>query len=169
MGHTLLNVVGNACVWYNKFMIKLKPTQASYLAGLIDGDGCISISHQYKRGDDFYSVVCRIENTSESLLKWCLDTTGIGNLKNSPHLNTNWNRPNVKPMYKWTVCPNELREFLPQIEPYLILKKERAKITIEWLEKTKKNTGRRINDELRKWKRENCAVMQRLNKRGIST
>jgi hypothetical protein len=150
-------------------MNKLTPTQASYVAGLVDGDGCISITHQRARGPDTYSITFRIENTSEELLQWLYAVTGAGVLGNSSHEGAKWDRPNIKPMYKWNVYPKELREFLPQIEPYLVLKRERAQITVEWLKRSLVYRGRRTTDDHRRWKTKNCARMQELNKRGVST
>lgn len=154
-------------LWYNILMNKLTVAQASYIAGFVDGDGSISITHQPSSGKNSYSVTFRVGNTCREVLEWLEKTTGVGKITKMPS-NPNWERPNIKQMYNWTVYPTELRELMPQILPYLIVKKERGEIMNEWLIKTKYYFGARARDkDWERWKTEKSALMTRLNKRGL--
>lgn len=145
----------------------LNIAQASYLAGFVDGDGSISITQQGDRSFSSYSVTFRVGNTNREVLEWFQKTTGVGKITEMG-MNKNWNRPNIKQMYNWTVYPTDLRELLPQITPYLIVKKERGEITAEWLKKSGHFIGARARNEgWRQWKKDMCAKMKILNKRGL--
>jgi hypothetical protein len=148
-------------------MKNLTIAQASYIAGFIDGDGTISITQQGDRSKSSYSITFRVGNTNKNVLKWLKKTTGLGKITKM-YTSNNWDRPNIKQMYNWTVYPTEIRVLLPQVLPYLIVKKERGEIMNEWLQKSSYFIGARArNKEWRDWKKEKCSIMKKLNKRGL--
>jgi len=93
-----------------------------YTAGLIDADGCITTSH------NFNFRVC-LSNTDRIIIDWLKLTFG-GNVNNqflpkNPKHNIAW---------KWLVCSKlDVLNFLNMIHPYLKMKKEQAKIVIDFL------------------------------------
>ena len=149
-------------------MKKLTPTQRAYIAGIIDGEGTLSIVHQRGEESNRYAVTFRVCNTDKNLLDWMVKTTGIGKVTLLPvsKRSETWDRPNIKPLYGWYINANSARWLLPQIKRYLIVKKEQAEITEEWL-KRNYHHGSSITDEENKWKRTMCARMKLLNHRGI--
>lgn len=60
-------------------MKQLKDTQAAYISGLVDGEGCIQLLKQKKHRDEWYCPEISIAATNLDLVRWLLITTGIGN------------------------------------------------------------------------------------------
>ncbi|MGH8618677.1 MAG: LAGLIDADG family homing endonuclease, partial [Burkholderiales bacterium] len=56
----------------------LSPTDAAYLAGLIDGEGTIGLTRRHR--NDQRQVVVSISNTERPLLEWVLLTVGAGKI-----------------------------------------------------------------------------------------
>jgi len=125
----------------------------SYCAGIIDSEGCITISRN--------SVIVAVANTDPIIIEWLKSNFGgfitIHKSKKIKH----------KDAYFWTLkCANSLN-FLYKILPYLKIKSEQAKICIE-LQKMKVNqAGIKITDE----RNEKMKILKEkitiLNKRGI--
>ena len=51
-----------------------KVTDLAYLAGIVDGEGCITITENMKGGRNYYRLVLDITNTSYDLMQWLEDT-----------------------------------------------------------------------------------------------
>lgn len=92
-----------------------------YASGFIDGEGCITTSHNNFR--------ITLSNTNKNILLW-LQTTFGGNLndqylpKNSKH-NLAW---------KWVICSGkDLIKFLDLVIPYLKIKKPEAILVRDYL------------------------------------
>lgn len=89
----------------------------SYLAGIIDGEGCISIT-----GRQLYSVQIQVVNTSKRLIEYLHNNFG-----GSFHLRK---RRTLKhrPLYSWLVSASAARRILKKCYPYLIVKKSMLKL-----------------------------------------
>lgn len=103
----------------------------SYLAGVWDADGCFGISKRCGRWESYqpFASIGLADPKAEiifDLLK--------GNF-NFKHLHT-WHRerrnPNHKTVYRWGLYSQQACDFAKILEPYLIIKKERAQILMEW-------------------------------------
>ena len=104
-------------------------TQA-YIAGIVDGEGCISISKaSVPKGGKSPDYMCRIQvtNTNKKLGIWLRKKTGIGSITVSVQSNDRWNT-----RYDWTITRKQCPGFLLQIYPYLVLKKEEADIMLRF-------------------------------------
>lgn len=108
-----------------------------YAAGFIDGEGCITTS-----GPSGFRV--SVANTDREVLDWLVSTFG-GNINNQ-HLpeNPRWNAS-----WKWIVCSKpDVSRFLSAIYPFLKIKRDQAKVVLDFLEKYPNNkTGRRISKD----------------------
>jgi len=102
----------------------------AYIAGLFDGEGCISISSGiWKRPGRAninirtqHSLNVTIANQHTPTLNYNKDRTGLGNIyKDSPK------RQN----YKWCVSCSRAMEFLKVIKPYLKIKAPQAELAIK--------------------------------------
>src|SRR3990167_2578066 len=108
----------------------------SYLAGIIDGEGCISIHKQLgtRQLRKRHILYIHIANTDEKLMQYLLNKVG-GNVS----------RRQVKKKWKisrvWRIGDNKAKELLKQVYPYLILKRKQAKIGFE-LRETYNNNER---------------------------
>ena len=146
-------------------MKKLTPTQRAYIAGIVDGEGTLSIVHQKGEDSNRYAITFRVSNTDRVLLDWLVKTTGAGRVS-LVHPSLKWDRPNIKPLYSWYVNATTSRWLLPQIKKYLIIKKEQADIMIRWLQNNK-HRGKSVTPEENAWKRIMCDRVKSLNHRGI--
>ena len=152
----------------NKINI-IKKEDAIYIAGLFDGEGCISLSKStYLRSrckTSTYILRARIRMTDIEIVKWLHKTIGgrfygLRKVKITHH----------KPYAEWGVAGKNTVEFLSQIYPYLKVKKLQTQVAFEYGKTLKVGTLHRqqlssnivlIREELRN-------KMLKLNKRGIT-
>ena len=146
-------------------MNTLTETQKAYLAGFVDGEGCISIT-KYKRS---HQVTFRITNTNKEVLNYLCAITGLGYV-NVFVMSTAEDRSprfkDCKPQWKWQFSANGMRELLPVILPYLIVKLKVAKTALELLQSSLAR-GRGVSEEERSRREVLYARMKELNQRGI--
>lgn len=107
-----------------------------YLAGILDADGSICISkataESLKLGrchNPRYVLYLNIVNTSKELMDWLIQNFGGTNYKRRKRLSDNH-----RVTYDWRLSNNQCIEVLKLIEPFLIIKKDRAKLGIEFVE-----------------------------------
>ena len=111
----------------------------SYLAGIIDGEGYIGIIKcspqiKYRETKHRYKPVLIIVNTNRKLIDKLNDNF-------EGHIHQRKRIIKSKITYDFTFTQKGLWNILPKIIPYLIVKKEQAKLLIE-LRKTFRFTGR---------------------------
>lgn len=96
----------------------------AYLAGFFDGEGCISITYNIKRRN--YCLSISIANVKPNVL---LDFHHIfgGNLHYS--VTKQKNRRNS---WRWEINGKSGGDFLTTLFPYLVLKKEEARLALEF-------------------------------------
>lgn len=134
-----------------------------YLAGMIDGEGFITISKGSKpapNGNGYvtaaprYNLVVSVTGTSVPLMKWLLKTFG-GSWSKDKSQNPKW-----KPRCSWRSTGLKNKEIiLLGILPYLVIKKEQATIGLDFV---------RLNGEQNPDKRDAMYLkMKELNRRGI--
>jgi len=91
---------------------ELTDTEAAYFAGIVDGEGSISI-----RGDRFVRLT--IGNTSEPLIAWLSRFGGT--------LATTKPIPNRKQCYRWQIGNRaDVHLVLSRIEPFMLVKRDQA-------------------------------------------
>jgi len=130
--------------WYNAFhiiikeMLMLLETEKSYIAGLVDGEGCIYIDKykdkRNKSGNYNYCLRVSIANTFFGLMEW------LGNKLSKEYHNHVLNQKGKeyingrKPCYVWKICGTNAINFLKEIYPYLIIKKKQCEKAFEFSE-----------------------------------
>jgi hypothetical protein len=102
----------------------------SYLAGIIDGEGNISI-HNYNyakpRPYERHRVGVAVTNTDSRLMKWLKSNFGGGYYK------LGWKVSNrCKDCYRWQISDQAAENILGEILPYLLIKKKRAQLALEF-------------------------------------
>ena len=104
----------------------LSESEKSYLAGIIDGEGCIMLARKSTTAKIVYSIRVTISNTSLSLEKWIkkhLPSAGRFVYVHRSH------RPKWRDCWHWTMRRNrQCLIFLSEIAPYLVIKREQAKL-----------------------------------------
>lgn len=112
-------------------------TTHAYLAGMFDGEGYISL-HAYKRpaGSIHYAKLIGVVNTDLSVLRFFEHIYG-GTIR-GPKLQ------NKKPCYEWNLRDKAQSEkFLLAILPYIQVKRDKAKILLEFLRVSGENPAAR--------------------------
>jgi len=109
--------------------MSLTPTECAYIAGIIDGEGSLTI-HKQRTGGKGYVAKLDMGNTHKGVVTYLQNLfpgTVKKYIKESPY----------KDVWYWRIHASKIRELLPQIYPYLIIKKKLAKLYLEYLNLTK--------------------------------
>lgn len=141
--------------------IKGKLTLA-YTAGIIDGEGCISIIKNSRASDKlgyhFYLVVS-VVNTNQWLINWLQMQYG-GRIAFRNKVDRNH-----KNSWSWQMEAGRARDFLKLVLPYLNLKHPQAEVAINF-QATRILAGRHQTEEVRVIQEAQRILMQKLNKKG---
>jgi len=133
--------------------------QLAYMAGIIDGEGSISIDVQSPnktRKYHYYSIRMNIINTNLELMEWLVKNFG-GNLYKNRKVEKR------KQVYKWSIYSRKAAEILQQTLPYMIVKKPHAIILIEFMD-SMGVTGWHVPEEIRHYRQQLYLKVRELNK-----
>ncbi len=89
-----------------------------YFAGFFDADGSIGID-----GSTCYGTVSQVETSVLDLFY-----QRFGGFYQGPY----YSHPNSRPLTRWTVKANKARDLLESIYPFLVVKKERCEVALEY-------------------------------------
>lgn len=122
--------------------------QIAYLAGLIDGEGCLYIGNvkqgKYGSGYQWHSVL-KITSCDEELIVWLENT--FGGAKDSRYRWTSKKAFN-RAVYNWT-CSGEMLDYiLPLVRPYLIIKAKQCDVMIKYRATCKNIGSKRLPQEI---------------------
>jgi hypothetical protein len=144
-------------------VIVLTETQAAYLAGLLDGEGHITIiksrrSGGLHKGNHYAYARMSIGITHDVLVEMQAEY-GFGKIyhlksRNKKHKN----------LISWSISSNIMRAVLPQVLPYLRVKKKQAELVLQYLSLAKRR------DRTQKYRDDVDAIhseIRSLNKRGV--
>lgn len=93
--------------------------ERAYLAGLVDGEGCIHVSTEF-----YLSVM--ITNTRHDLLVWVASVAGCGGLYRMQRASGN------RQCYTWRANGPEAARFLAAVLPFLRIKADRAELALRF-------------------------------------
>lgn len=121
-------------------------TDLAYIAGLIDGEGTITINrhrNKSKRGW-VYQPCVSISNTVPSLCMWVQSVTGMGNVNSKDYKNRN---KRYRLPWVWQVFNmEEIVVLLTKLIPFLKLKREQALLLVRFCEERIKQNRRWVPD-----------------------
>ncbi len=95
-----------------------------YLAGIVDGEGCINIVKYHKDNRYRYRLQLRVTNTNKELVDWIKDRCG-GWI-------TSRSRGSQRVVYEWVVTDQQAEYILEGMIDYLIIKRDRANIALDF-------------------------------------
>ena len=122
-----------------------------YMAGIVDGEGSISIRRENPKGNYvYYRVTLRVTNTNKELIDWLQKT-----FNGTVHKRKNW-KSCWKPCFEWKVYDSIAITIIKRILPYLIVKLQQASLAIHF-QRAKSNFSQYF------------IKMKELNRRGISS
>lgn len=104
--------------------------QIGWLCGIVDGEGCFTISHG---GNGGYSPSFKLVNTDDEIIDQfakILDSLTMGH-----HIYDAWRTKNQRPAKRLEVNGVlRLKKFLDFFCPYFQAKRDQAKILLEWID-----------------------------------
>lgn len=99
-----------------------------YLAGFIDGEGCISITRRNKNRRSGYTLTLSASQLDPKPLYRLQQVFG-GSLKQYKHKNSN-----SRPYYMWSVSSQKAVLAIATLLPYLLVKNEQARLGLVFAE-----------------------------------
>ncbi len=125
-----------------KITRKLKPVVAAYIAGLIDGEGTVTLSRRHS--NEYRQLVVSIANTELPLLEFVLEQAGAGKITRKRTVSKAHT-----PSYCYSISNRQALALLAQITPLLRShKKQRAELTLLNYEKLTPRNGKYTPDLL---------------------
>ena len=129
--------------------LSLTNTEAAWLAGFLDGEGCFAIYIQKRSSGIYYHPRVQATNTSQEVLETIKMMTGCGCIVSPEKTVEHW-----KPIHTWIVNNHQYsRAVLEAVLPYLRVKRKQAEILIEFidckLEVPTCNSRYRLDDQAR--------------------
>jgi hypothetical protein len=117
-------------------MQTLTPTAAAYIAGLVDGEGTVTLSRLHKAGNR--RVVLTIANTELALLQFVLIQVGSGKITRKRTTSARHT-----PSYCYAISSRQALALLKQLLPYLqSYKRQRAAFALEHYEALTPRNGK---------------------------
>lgn len=137
----------------------MKKTDLAYAAGIVDGEGSISLHHN--RNNNAMALRVRITSTDEWLCLWFKLYFGGSISVETTSRN--------KPCFKWIIGCKKAGEFLSLMLPYLHIKKPQAELALQFQGKKRRRGAVKMPKELRVLEEAQFILMQKLKdtKRGI--
>ena len=137
-----------------------------YTAGMIDGEGSIQInpSHpgQKKQKHCYFCLTLQVSSTDgKSLRSLRNDWDNIGSWSMYQPKGNGKNQI----AYNWRMYSNDAQYVLEKIVPYLRIKKERAKLALEFNKLKVKNIGDRLTEQQKIKRRKVALKLRSLNRR----
>ena len=120
-------------------MRTMTPTESAYVGGIIDGEGCIEfkwadrIRRDRKGIPTYLTLIVRMEvpQVDKRLIDYLMEITqeGTRDIKRYPK------NPTYQDQHRWRVGYHGVYRVLKQVYPYLIVKKQKAKLVIDHYDK----------------------------------
>ena len=112
----------------------MTPTERSYVAGIIDGEGCIEYVQRNRIRHDrpgkpvhkVWNIRLEVPQVDGRLIDYLIETTdeGVRDMKRYP------NHDNWQDQHRWRVGYRGVYRILKQVHKYLIVKKEKSEMVI---------------------------------------
>lgn len=115
-----------------------------YIAGLFDGEGTLIVG-KYPKGDNrvlAYRAFMALVNTYVPILEKVQSLLGGKIAIQKQH------GVMTRACFVLTFSSNEIRAVLPQLLPYLVIKKEQAEVLLAFLERQASNASAPVSEEL---------------------
>lgn len=135
-----------------------KDTELAYLAGIIDGEGFVSVRQQEERNR--LSMQVGMITTDLPMIEWVHSRFG-GKVYHRP---PNQKHPNWKPKYEWRMSATLIDILIPEIRPYLIIKAHHADLLMNLRELYKVRTFHTVPPELHKQRMDIVDQIRSLNR-----
>jgi len=107
-----------------KTVQELDPVDAAYIAGLIDGEGTITLTQEHR--NENRRLVVSVSNNELQILNYLRDTTGVGSISSKRTYQSNHS-----PSYTYKITNRQALTLLEQVTPFLrSYKSDRARLIL---------------------------------------
>jgi hypothetical protein len=122
--------------------------ERAYLAGLFDGEGTVSVTwYLYKPLKRYYARIrVRIGMCHKETIQRVKDVVGQGTVY---HRKPDDNRMTIN---VWTIADRQAGKFLDDIIPFLVTKKEQAKVALDYINLVALQQNQRLHMPERRYK-----------------
>jgi hypothetical protein len=116
------------CLLATDISLNMKEFEKGYIAGAIDGEGNIAIGKRMPKRciNPSYTCHVKVSNTDRRMVDWIHSIVGKGSICSPTK------REGRKQIHNWTICDREAEEFLLEMLPYFVIKKEQALIVLNF-------------------------------------
>lgn len=137
-------------------------SEAAYAAGLIDGEGCLSLAyHHNKMGSNVNSSI-EVTNRNRECLEFLLERFGGSILELHPKM------VNASPAFKWVLWGREaITRVLITIRPYSIVKRVQIEVILDYFDECPPTQGRKVTEEEQAVREEYVSRIRELNRKGV--
>ncbi len=138
----------------------------AYLAGLFDAEGSIFIEKKKPYGDNRttrYVLAVTIANTRLELVEIAHKRYGgslVGPVQQK--------KQNQRPFFIWKLSGPMARDFLKEVEPYLIVKREKLTLAYALQDRIESYTHKPVAEDELRAREEIYQRFRRLNRRGVT-
>jgi len=117
-----------------KQLLPLSKQDFAYIAGLIDGEGTVTLTRKHKKENR--QLCISISSTEKCLLEFVLRATGVGKITNKKT-----GKPNHAASFAYAVYNRQALSLLENVEPFLkSYKRKRARLILsDYLKFTPRN------------------------------
>lgn len=139
----------------------LDDIELSYIAGLIDADGSITISKQPQKGSVYYRPRLTIYNSHKPILEW---VTGKLPVSVDQSVDRRIDERHSVESYSLSVTRlDDLKNVLVELIPHLKIKRKQAIVAVVHIEMIQNRDSHAYTDELKNKMASNREVMKLLN------
>lgn len=150
--------------------MKLSETDKAYIAGVLDSDGCITMSKAIDKrrlnSKGTFTLRLVITMTYDSVIDWIIER--IGGFKEVQ--NYTYKPSQSRHLYTLRLSGKRAAELCKQVLPYMIAKRNRAEVAIEFAETIHVNNNRgrdgifqAMPNDLYEWKKSLFIRLKKLN------
>jgi hypothetical protein len=115
----------------------MKRPSWKYMAGLVDGEGCVDMQGSIDKRDGTYYCRPRLRMTLSGIAGEILVPVFIANFGGTwdGKKERTWDNPNWLIPYTWCLTGKQhLRPFLQNIVNHMVIKREQARLAIWWID-----------------------------------
>lgn len=123
--------------------MNLTEAEKGYLAGLLDGEGCVGYYCRYTKNQPYHSASLHICMTDKKPSEWLMAKVGFGKVSYST-------KPGIrKAVYSWQLCNKpQVQAVLRLIRPLLLVKASQVDVLFDLWEAEKAFVERELSPEL---------------------
>ncbi len=113
-----------------------KPTDLAWLAGIIDGEGCLSVGRNNGKDGKYIGMHVVLKMADEEAVRKASEITRVGTLKKHKPF-----APNRRPLWEWQCSSQQAACILRLLLPYLVTKRTQAQLFITLAERMNVRRG----------------------------